>query len=122
MQSILVATLILVSISFARAQADHNDQTPERAPTSVDPGTASRQQATKSTQRIEKSRIAQGPSIETQEQYVARMRRTVKQIRRKEKEMEKPQYSNPMYFGHKRPPKKHKAGHLKFCKECGIRH
>ena len=39
-----------------------------------------------------------------------------------EREMAKPQYSNPMYFGHKRPPKKHKPGKMKYCKECGIRH
>jgi hypothetical protein len=27
-----------------------------------------------------------------------------------------------LYFGHKNPPKKHKAGKIRYCKECGIRH
>lgn len=42
--------------------------------------------------------------------------------RKNEKEMEKPQNSDPMYFGHKRPPKKRPADKMKFCKVCGIRH
>lgn len=35
---------------------------------------------------------------------------------------DKPQYTNPLYFGHKKPPKKRKVGKKKFCKECGIVH
>ena len=38
------------------------------------------------------------------------------------KEMEKPQYSDPTYFGHKKPPKKRPVGKKKFCKECGMSH
>jgi len=63
-----------------------------------------------------------GSHIETYEEYVARMKRTVKMIRRNEKLIKRPQYSNPMYFGHKRPPKKHKPSKMRFCSECGIRH
>lgn len=37
-------------------------------------------------------------------------------------EMKKPQYSDKMYFGHKRPPKKRPVHKRKFCKECGIVH
>jgi hypothetical protein len=50
------------------------------------------------------------------------MQATVKEKRKAEKIMEKPQYSNPMYFGHKRPPKKRAPNKMKYCKECGIRH
>jgi hypothetical protein len=32
------------------------------------------------------------------------------------------QYVNPMYFGHKKPPKKRPAHKMKLCKVCGIRH
>lgn len=39
-----------------------------------------------------------------------------------EKASRKPQYTNPLYFGHKRPPKKRKVGKKKFCKECGLVH
>ena len=37
-------------------------------------------------------------------------------------EAEKPQYSDPAYFGHKSKPKKRKPGKKKFCKECQIVH
>ena len=37
-------------------------------------------------------------------------------------EMEKPQYSDPSYFGHKKKPKKRPPGKKKFCKECGMYH
>ena len=32
------------------------------------------------------------------------------------------QYSDPEYFGHKRPPRKRPVSKMKFCKVCGIRH
>lgn len=35
---------------------------------------------------------------------------------------DKPQFTDPLYFGHKKPPKKRKVGKKKFCKECGIVH
>lgn len=46
----------------------------------------------------------------------------LKERRRIAEEMKKPQYSNKMYFGHKRPPKKRPLHKRKFCKECGIVH
>jgi uncharacterized protein YjcR len=51
-----------------------------------------------------------------------RMIANVKKYEKMAKEMEKPQYSDPSYFGHKNPPKKRKPGKKKFCKECRIRH
>lgn len=56
------------------------------------------------------------------DEHEARMKAVVKDHRKAEKEMLKPQYSDPTYFGHKRKPKKHKPGKMKFCKECEIRH
>jgi len=32
------------------------------------------------------------------------------------------QSTNQEYFGHRRPPRKHAPGRMKFCKVCGIRH
>jgi hypothetical protein len=51
-----------------------------------------------------------------------RMMANAKKNEKIAKEMEKPQYSDPSYFGHKNPPKKRKPGKKKFCKECKIRH
>lgn len=56
------------------------------------------------------------------EEYKQRMKRNARKARKKEKEMQKPQYSDPSYFGHKRKPKKRSPDKMKFCKECGIRH
>ena len=36
--------------------------------------------------------------------------------------IEKPRYANPLYFGHRRPPKKRPLGKQKFCKTCRIKH
>jgi len=55
-------------------------------------------------------------------EYEKRMETNAKKRKKMEKEMEKPQYSDPTYFGHKKPPKKRKPGKKKFCKECGMRH
>jgi hypothetical protein len=56
------------------------------------------------------------------EKFYERMEQLEKEQRKNEKLMEKPQYSDPSYFGHKRPPKKRPPGKMKFCKECRIRH
>lgn len=56
------------------------------------------------------------------DEHEDRMKAVVKDHRRAEKEMLKPQYSDKSYFGHKRKPKKRAPGKMKFCKECEIRH
>jgi hypothetical protein len=55
-------------------------------------------------------------------EFEKRMKDNAKKYRKMEKEMRKPQYSDPMYFGHKRKPKKRPPGKQKFCKECGMKH
>jgi len=56
------------------------------------------------------------------DQYEQQKKDVQKQHTKMEKGMRKPQYSDPSYFGHKRPPKKRKTGKKKFCKECGMTH
>lgn len=68
------------------------------------------------------SKTSRGPTYESREEFIERMAKLEKTRRKNEKLMLKPQYSDPMYFGHKRPPKKRKPGKMKFCKECGMRH
>ncbi len=63
-----------------------------------------------------------GISRNAQENALTQRKSVAKQKRKAEKILEGPDYSNPTYFGHKRLPKKHKAGETKFCKVCGIRH
>ena len=56
------------------------------------------------------------------EEFHARMKENSKRYKKMNKEMKKPQYSDPTYFGHKNPPKKNPPGKKKFCKECEIVH
>lgn len=55
-------------------------------------------------------------------EFYARVEAAAKEKQRMLKKMAAPQYSNPLYFGHKRPPKRHEAHKMRYCKECGIRH
>jgi hypothetical protein len=56
------------------------------------------------------------------EEYEDRMQANAKKYKKMSKDMKKPQYSDPSYFGHKNKPKKRKPGKKKFCKECQIVH
>lgn len=55
-------------------------------------------------------------------EWEQRMEANAKKYKKRAKEMEKPQYSDPLYFGHKRKPKKRPPGKKKYCSECGIVH
>jgi hypothetical protein len=57
-----------------------------------------------------------------QYEYYARVEHIAKEKQKTLKKMAAPQYSNPLYFGHKRPPKRNAIHKMKYCKECGIRH
>ncbi|MBL6449752.1 hypothetical protein JMN32_25805 [Fulvivirga sp. 29W222] len=59
---------------------------------------------------------------EKREEFAKRMEANAKSERKKQRQMIKPQYSDPSYFGHKNKPKKRKPSKRKFCKECGIVH
>lgn len=87
-------------------------------PTSLNPSSAERREYEPKAAR----KATQGPTYDLEQAYYERMEALQKERRKTEKMMEKPQYSDPMYFGHKRPPKKHKPSKMKYCKVCGIRH
>ena len=57
-----------------------------------------------------------------QYEFYKRVELAAKEHQRELKKLHKPQYSDFLYYGHKRKPKKHAAGKLQYCKECGIRH
>lgn len=61
-------------------------------------------------------------TYDARDKFYDRMEQVAKQERKNEKEMQKPENSDPMYFGHKKPPKKRPPEKMKFCKVCGIRH
>ena len=54
--------------------------------------------------------------------FYKRKRKLKKGYRRMARIMNKPQYRDHAYFGHKRKPKIRPVGKRKFCDECGIVH
>ncbi|MEO9485337.1 MAG: hypothetical protein ABJG47_17900 [Ekhidna sp.] len=66
------------------------------------------------------------PFYSTKEEEVTAFRKKMKAVSKKkakeEKLAKKPEYSDPSYFGHKRPPKKRPVGKQKFCKVCKMKH
>lgn len=61
-------------------------------------------------------------NVDEVKEFRKRMKKQAKKRAKNERIASKPQYSNPLYFGHKKPPKKRKNGKKKFCKECGLWH
>lgn len=55
-------------------------------------------------------------------EFRARLKDVYKERAKEEKMAQDPQYSDPTYFGHKKPPKKRTPDKMKFCKECGLKH
>ena len=55
-------------------------------------------------------------------EFYQRIKANAKTDRVMARKMKKPQYSDPLYFGHKRKPIKRPVGKRKFCKECHIVH
>lgn len=72
--------------------------------------------------RIGSKNSAFSTAEQAREAYEERMEENAKRYKKEAKLAEKPQYSDPSYFGHKRKPKKRKLSKRKLCKECGIVH
>ena len=117
----LIVILAFVSAEshaqFRKNKKKVNKETEDQQPTSLDPTFPKKEYAPKASRRDSK-----GPTYGLEQEYYDRMAGLEKTRRKSERAMEKPQYSDPLYFGHKHPPKKRKPSRMKFCKECGIRH
>ena len=57
-----------------------------------------------------------------QYEFYKRVEQAAKDKQRILKQLAKPQFSNPAYFGHKRKPKKRPPHRMRYCSECHIRH
>jgi hypothetical protein len=120
----IILILFLASISvespaqFWKRKKKADTERTVQQPNSLDPSTSSN---TDYAQRASRG-SGKGPTYGLEQEYYERMENVAKLRRKNEKLMEKPQYSNPLYFGHKHPPKKRKPSKMKYCKECGIRH
>lgn len=74
------------------------------------------------SKKSKKNKIETKSYFETRKEFEKRMKKVAEEYRKKQRKMEKPQYSDPTYFGHKRKPKIRPVGKRKLCKECGIVH
>ena len=105
--------------SGKKTKKKQKDESTIQGPTSLTPSLGKERvyAPVKKTKNLKK-----GPTYSAEEDFYKRMELVAKQKRKAEKEMMKPQYSDPSYFGHKRKPKKHSRKKMKYCRECGIRH
>lgn len=96
------------------------------APSSRSSGEDSRSASGAEQRRIMKKKGKNAAKGKTHDDLVKesqeRMEANAKRYKKEAKMAEKPQYSDPSYFGHKKKPKKRPVGKRKFCKECGIVH
>ena len=120
--------IIFLSLLMMSAQAQLLKRKKKSAPTptnqsttqpsSLNPSTPQKKYGPKKTK---KGKLAE-PTRGSEEDYFKRVAELQRTRRKNERIMEKPQYSDPMYFGHKHPPKKRPPGKMKYCKVCGLRH
>jgi hypothetical protein len=114
----LLAIAILVAGSPAFGQVKTPDETPaSQRPTTLEPYYPEPKKS-----QNHKSFSPAKTNIDLQREYYERVEAVMKARKKMARIMRKPQYSNPMYFGHKRPPKKHSPKKMKYCRGCGIRH
>lgn len=93
-------------------------------PTSRNPGNK-QESDTKSRRSVRKGKSSNNLAKQL-DQKVEEFHQRMKENARKRKKLarisQKPQYSDPTYFGHKKKPKKRAPGKKKLCKECKIVH
>ena len=129
MKYVLIVVMMFGTVVWSQAQSNkkknkkaETDQF-QGAPSSRDPGTSSN--IFKGERKRVKSNSNQkygGLEAKALDEYKQLKKANAKKYRKIEKMKDKPQYSDPSYFGHKRKPKKRPVGKRKFCKECGIVH
>jgi len=91
-------------------------------PTTLSPGSDDMGFVAPKVKEHKSKKKSSGITYNAQREYEDRMSARAKTNRYNERMLMKPQYANPTYFGHKRKPKRHAPGKIKYCKECGIRH
>ncbi len=118
---LMFLVLALNGFSQSKKSRKKNEATQSNVPTSLQPFAPQKDyspEAEKKGKRIKEQPI----TYNARERFYERMEEVARQRRKNEKLLAKPQYSDPMYFGHKRPPKKRPPEKMKYCKVCGIRH
>ncbi len=116
--SMLVMT---VSLAYGQSKGEFSGPFPkESKPTIREPvykkGVFSPHRA--KSYKLKKQKVTHSAQYE----FYERVEQAAKDREKLLKKLAKPQYSNFLYYGHKRKPKKHAPNKMKYCPECGIRH
>lgn len=118
--------LILItagSLAQAQQRGKRGNVKTKENPSTIDPGSRTENSIFTADKRSNAKGKSSGKTTEDlKREYDERMEANAKKHKKMAKEMEKPQYSDASYFGHKNKPKKHRVGKKKFCKECGMVH
>ena len=117
----LIILFVFISCSISFAQSSNKKSVKKKDKQEIDRGATYETGTTKAKKKKTKYSISKDFDNKVVE-YEKRMADNVKKHKKIAKEMKKPQYSDPTYFGHKKKPKKRPPGKKKFCKECGMYH
>jgi hypothetical protein len=122
--SLLVLLVGLTTVAFGQSKKKKpSEPAPtSQQPSSLAPSSPQSQQPVKTKSKSKTKSPKLEVTYDAERKYFKRVKQVAKEQIKAEKEMQKPQYSDPMYFGHKKPPKKRPTGKTKYCKECGMRH
>lgn len=122
MQKILICTitsLLAVIVPWlSLAQTTLGDKAPEDIQVHSKKLKPTHQQTKRQKILLKKAKVKHTAQYE----YYARVEKAAKEKQKLLKKLAAPQYSNPLYYGHKKMPKKNPPYKMKYCKECGIRH
>ncbi|TRX61308.1 hypothetical protein FNH22_04435 [Fulvivirga sp. M361] len=124
---LLILTSFLILVYSASSYAQSKEEKSSSNPNSFSPYSSKEEKTQvrqiKKRQKKKSFRNSFNKDMDQKiKEFDKRMQANAKMARKKEREMQKPQYSDPSYFGHKRKPKKRPVGKRKFCKECSIVH
>ncbi len=126
MKYLLIITFSCFLLTAGMAQSKVSKKDSKNAPSSRSASSVDIRSENSIFMDTKKSAVKRKADVKTmddlKQEAKERMMANAKKNEKIAKEMEKPQYSDPSYFGHKNPPKKRKPGKKKFCKECKIRH
>ena len=121
MKLILSTLLLFLSFSITVAQSSQEKSQRSSNTREIDRGATYQVETVKTKKKKSKNSITKEFDQKVEE-YEKRMEANAKRNEKIAREMKKPQYSDPSYFGHKKKPKKRPPGKKKFCKECKMSH
>ena len=122
MKYFIITLLVCLCASLSFAQTAQEKSQKKKSAPEIDRGATYQVETNKKTKKKETKNSISKQFDRKVEEYEKRMEANAKKNEKIAREMKKPQYSDPSYFGHKKKPKKRPPGKKKFCKECQMSH